>query len=110
MSDLGDGTRVVRGGDEPVTPGAPLRPSPVFAAPYHLGEDPYATDFYARPGNPTLRVLERAIGDLDDGDCLVFATGMAAISAAVLAVCGPVTGSWCPATATTRPARSARAS
>jgi cystathionine gamma-lyase len=92
VSDLGspwgDGTRVVRGGDEPVAPGAPLRPSPVFAAPYHLGEDPYATDFYARPGHPTLRVLERAVGDLDGGECLVFATGMAAISAAVLAVAG----------------------
>ncbi|MCO7220102.1 cystathionine gamma-lyase [Klenkia sp. PcliD-1-E] len=88
MSELGDGTRVARGGDEPVAPGTPLRPSPVFAAPFHLAEDPYATDFYARPGHPTLRVLERAIGDLDGGECLVFATGMAAISAAVLAVCG----------------------
>ncbi|SCX52936.1 cystathionine gamma-lyase [Klenkia marina] len=83
-----DATQVVRGGDEPVVPGTPLRPSPVFAAPYHLGEDPLAADFYARPGHPTLRVLERAIGDLDRGDCLVFATGMAAISAAVLSVVG----------------------
>ncbi|KQS73212.1 cystathionine gamma-lyase [Modestobacter sp. Leaf380] len=82
----GDGTRVVRAGDEPVVPGTPLRPSPVFAAPYHLGEDPKATDFYARPGHPTLRVFERAVGELDGGDCLSFATGMAAISAAVFAV------------------------
>ena len=50
MSSWSDGTRVVRGGDGPVVPGAPLRPSPVFAAPYHLGEDPYAADFYARHG------------------------------------------------------------
>ncbi|GAA4323051.1 cystathionine gamma-lyase [Klenkia terrae] len=81
-----DGTRVVRGGDEPPIPGTPLRPSPVFAAPYHLGEDPYAADFYARPGHPTLRVFEEAVGDLDGGDCLAFATGMAAISAAMFAV------------------------
>ncbi|KQS57872.1 cystathionine gamma-lyase [Geodermatophilus sp. Leaf369] len=88
MSSWSDGTRVVRGGDGPVVPGAPLRPSPVFAAPYHLGEDPYAADFYARPGHPTLRVFEEAVGDLDGGDCLAFATGMAAISAAVFAVVG----------------------
>jgi cystathionine gamma-lyase len=86
---LGDGTRLVHAGDEPVVPGTPLRPSPVFAAPYHLGDQPPGLNSYARPDNPTLRVLERAIGELDGGDCLTFATGMAAISSAVLAVAGP---------------------
>ncbi len=89
---LGDGTRLVHAGDEPVVPGAPLRPSPVFAAPYHLSDQPPGTggaDGYARPDNPTLRVFERAVGELDGGDCLSFATGMAAISSAVLALARP---------------------
>jgi cystathionine gamma-lyase len=89
---LGDGTRLVHAGDDPVVPGTPLRPSPVFAAPYHLGDQPPGTggaDSYARPDNPTLRVFERAVGELDGGDCLSFATGMAAISSAVLALTRP---------------------
>jgi cystathionine gamma-lyase len=87
----GDGTRSVRAGDPAPVPGAPLRPSPVFAAPFHLGDQPpraAGADAYARTEHPTLRVLEEAIGALDGGRCLVFATGMAAISAAVLACAG----------------------
>jgi cystathionine gamma-lyase len=89
LSRSGDGTRLAHAGDEPVVPGTPLRPSPVFAAPYHLGDLPpgaHGADSYARADNPTLRVFERAVGELDGGDCLSFATGMAAISSAVLAV------------------------
>nr|WP_208383493.1 cystathionine gamma-lyase [Modestobacter marinus] len=91
-ADLGDGTRLVHAGDDPAVPGTPLRPSPVFAAPYHLGEEVpgwQGADGYARPDNPTLRVFERAVGELDGGDCLSFATGMAAISSAVLALVAP---------------------
>jgi cystathionine gamma-lyase len=87
----GDGTRSVRAGDPEPVPGAPLRPSPVFAAPFHLGDRPPradGADAYARTEHPTLRVLETAIGELDRGRCLAFATGMAAISAAVLACAG----------------------
>jgi cystathionine gamma-lyase len=87
----GDGTLSVRAGDPPPVPGTPLRPSPVFAAPYHLGDQPPragGADAYARTEHPTLRVLETAIGELDRGRCLTFATGMAAISAAVLACAG----------------------
>ena len=91
MSDgtWGDGTRSVRAGEEAPVPGAPLRPSPVFAAPYHLGDRPPradGADAYARTEHPTLRVFEAAVGELDGGRCLSFATGMAAISASVLAV------------------------
>jgi cystathionine gamma-lyase len=91
VTGWGDGTRAVRAGEDPVVPGAPLRPSPVFAAPFHLGDQPPGAggaDTYARTGQPTLRVLEDAIGDLDGGRCLSFATGMAAVSAAVLACVG----------------------
>jgi cystathionine gamma-lyase len=84
----GDGTRSVRGGEGLPVPGAPLRPSPVFAAPFHLGDLPPragGADAYARTEHPTLREFEAAVGALDGGRCLSFATGMAAISAAVLA-------------------------
>jgi cystathionine gamma-lyase len=90
-SDWGDGTRSVRAGEGAPVPGAPLRPSPVFAAPFHLGDLPPRTggaDAYARTEQPTLRDFEAAVGDLDGGRCLSFATGMAAISAAVLACVG----------------------
>jgi cystathionine gamma-lyase len=64
----------------------------VFAAPYHL--DPVKgpskdLDGYGRTGNPTLRALELAIGDLEGGECLVFGSGMAAITAVLLAVARP---------------------
>jgi len=84
----GDGTRSVRGGEGSPVPGTPLRPSPVFAAPFHLGDLPPRTggvDAYARTEHPTLREFEAAVGGLDGGRCLSFATGMAAISAAVFA-------------------------
>jgi cystathionine gamma-lyase len=87
----GDGTRSVRAGESAPVPGAPLRPSPVFAAPFHLGDLPPRTggaDAYARTEHPTLRAFEAAVGALDGGRCLSFATGMAAISAAVLACVG----------------------
>ncbi|TFV64425.1 UNVERIFIED_ORG: cystathionine gamma-lyase [Bacillus sp. AZ43] len=87
----GDGTRSVRAGEGPAVPGAPLRPSPVFAAPYHLGDLPPRTngaDGYARTEHPTLREFEAAVGELDGGRCVSFATGMAALTAAVLACAG----------------------
>jgi len=90
-SPWGDGTRSVRGGEGGVVPGAPLRPSPVFAAPFHLGDRPPradGADAYARTEHPTLREFEAAVGALDGGRCLSFATGMAAISAAVFACVG----------------------
>jgi cystathionine gamma-lyase len=63
----------------------------VFAAPFHLGDLPPragGVDAYARTEQPTLRDFEGAVGELDGGRCLSFATGMAAISAAVLACVG----------------------
>jgi cystathionine gamma-lyase len=72
-------------------PGAPLRPSPVFAAPFHLGDQPPragGADAYGRTEHPTLRDFEAAVGELDGGRCLSFATGMAAITAAVLPFVG----------------------
>ncbi|WP_316756943.1 cystathionine gamma-lyase [Streptomyces herbicida] len=82
----GDGTRAVRAGlPEPVKH-EPTLPGPVFAAHFHLpGEvaGPYA---YGRDDNPTWTLLERAVGELEapgqEGvETLVFASGMAAVSA-----------------------------
>ncbi len=87
----GDGTRSVRAGEGPPVAGVPLRPSPVFAAPFHLADRPPRTggaDAYARTEQPTLREFESAVGELDGGRCLSFATGMAALTAAILACAG----------------------
>ncbi|MBP2323664.1 cystathionine gamma-lyase [Kibdelosporangium banguiense] len=83
MTALGDGTRCVHGGMADPVPGTPLLASPVFATAYHLGHPSYG---YGRADNPTWRALESAIGDLDGGECVVFSSGMAAISA-VLELC-----------------------
>lgn len=84
-----DATRAVRAGlPEPVKNEPPL-PGPVFAAHFHLPgevEGPYT---YGRDTNPTWTLLERAIGELEapgrqDVDTIVFASGMAAVSAVLL--------------------------
>lgn len=92
----GDGTRCVHGGHsgpaDAVT-GDPVHPGPVLSSTFHLGPSPTPTppDYYGRAGNPTWRALEAAIGDLDGGECVLFASGMAAISAVLrLAADGPV--------------------
>ncbi|MFB7779935.1 cystathionine gamma-lyase [Streptomyces bauhiniae] len=83
---IGDGTRAVRAGlPEPVKH-EPTLPGPVFAAHFHLPGDVSGPYSYGRDGNPTWTLLERAIGELeapgaDDAETLVFASGMAAISA-----------------------------
>ncbi|MFF3166200.1 cystathionine gamma-lyase [Streptomyces sp. NPDC003273] len=82
----GDGTRAVRAGlPEPVKH-EPTLPGPVFAAHFHLPGDVTGPYSYGRDDNPTWTNLERAIGELeapgrDDVETLVFASGMAAISA-----------------------------
>jgi cystathionine gamma-lyase len=66
--------------------GEPLLPGPVLAATYHLrGETDAAPYGYGRDENPTWTHLESAIGELDGGETVVFSSGMAAVSAVVLA-------------------------
>jgi cystathionine gamma-lyase len=91
-STYGDGTRAVHAGLPAPVPGEPLLPGPVFAAPYHL--DPAlgpaaAPNGYGRPDNPTRRLLESAIGSLEGGECLAFASGQAAITGFLLTVLRP---------------------
>ncbi|MCX6462517.1 MAG: cystathionine gamma-lyase [Pseudonocardiales bacterium] len=79
----GDGTRCVHGGHRAAALGEPLHPGPVLSSTFALGRpaDPLPTDFYGRAGNPTWRALEDAIGELDGGECVLFASGMAAVGA-----------------------------
>lgn len=82
---LGDSTRVVHAGIPPAAQGQPLLPGPVPAAPYHLAgaadASPYA---YARDANPTWTHFETAMGELEGGHAVVFASGMAAMASVVL--------------------------
>ncbi len=92
MRAYGDSTRCVRAGVPAAVPGEPFLPGPVLAAPYHL--DPElgpsgAANGYGRTDNPTYRALEAAIGELEGGDCVVFSSGMAAVTAALLTLVRP---------------------
>jgi cystathionine gamma-lyase len=85
----GASTRAVRAGWSGSEPGEPLGPPVVLAAPYVLPGDA-APEGYGRYVNPTWAALEAAIGTLEGGSALVFASGMAAIDAVVRAVDGPL--------------------
>jgi cystathionine gamma-lyase len=64
-------------------------PPVVLAAPYAWA-GPAAPEGYGRYVNPTWAALEAALGALEGGDALVFASGMAACDAVLRAVGGPV--------------------
>jgi cystathionine gamma-lyase len=73
----------VHGGHPPGGLGDPLHPGPVLSTAFHLGlpGDPTPADSYGRAGNPTWRELEAAVGELDGGECVLFASGLAAVRA-----------------------------
>ena len=58
-------------------PGAPLNSPVVPASTYHHGGDPV----YGRDGNPGWAAFEEALGALEHGSCVAFASGLAASSA-----------------------------
>ena len=61
---------------------APLNPPVVFASTYVGAHDTSAAEIgYGRYGNPTWLALEHAIGALEGGRALAFASGMAAAHA-----------------------------
>jgi cystathionine gamma-synthase len=70
-------TEVVRLGRPAPHPGAPVNPPVVLSSTFHQGGQPV----YGRDGNPTWTALEEALGALEGGTCLVFASGLAAIAA-----------------------------
>ena len=80
-----DATRVIRAGLPPAEQATPFMPGPVFAAPFHLRGDPHDAEYeYGRYGNPTFTAYERALGGLEGGEAVLFASGMAAITAVLL--------------------------
>ena len=82
-----DGTRVVRAGLPEPEQGMPFLPGPVFAAPFHVSGDPADASYgYGREGHPTWSGYERALGELEGGEAVLFSSGMAA-AAAVLLTC-----------------------
>ena len=84
-----DATRVVHAGLPAPAQGEPFLPGPTFAAPYHLTGDPSSSPFgYQRDANPTWQRYEAALGALEGAEAVLFASGMAAVSAVVLAL-GP---------------------
>jgi cystathionine gamma-lyase len=83
---------VVRAGQPAEAQGEPFLPGPTFAAPFHLTGDADAAEYgYHRYGNPTWTHYEAALAELEGGDALVFASGMAAVGAVLLELLGPGT-------------------
>jgi cystathionine gamma-lyase len=57
-------------------------PGPTFAGPYHVSGNPQESPYsYGRFHNPTWSAYEQALGELEGGQALVFASGMAAVAA-----------------------------
>ncbi len=76
------GTRVTRAGLPPSTQGAPFLPGPTFAGAYHAAGDPARVPFtYGRYHNPTWTYYEQALSELEGGPAVIFASGMAAVTA-----------------------------
>jgi cystathionine gamma-lyase len=88
--ERGPSTRAVQAGLPEPAQGEPFLPGPVFAAPYHLHGDADSTRFsYQRYTNPTWEHLEAAVGGLEGGDALFFASGMAAVTAVAVSALRP---------------------
>lgn len=75
-SSLRPSTRAVHAGRPDRTPDSPLNEPITMASTYVAG----GTTEYGRYGNPTWTALEEAIGSLEGGRCLTFASGLAAVS------------------------------
>jgi cystathionine gamma-lyase len=87
---MSDGTRVIRAGLPVPEQGAPFLPGPVFAAPFHLQGEVATSDWsYTRYGNPTFTRYESALSELEGGEVVIFATGMAAAAALLLTGLSP---------------------
>lgn len=86
-----DSTRCVHGGMPDPAVGEPLSPGPVLTSIYHLRPDGVAAgdNSYGRTENPTWEILESALGQLEGGECLTFASGQAAVTALFMSVLRP---------------------
>jgi cystathionine gamma-lyase len=87
---LGDGTRVIHAGLPDARQHEPLLPGPQFASVYHLSGDPTGhPQEYGRYGNATWSRWEAALGELERGEAVSFASGMAAVAAVLQPRLGP---------------------
>ena len=83
-------TRVVHAGLPPAEQGEPFLPGPVLAAPFHLSGASDASRYgYARYANPTWTGYEAALGELEGGEAVLFASGMAAVAAVLVPALAP---------------------
>ncbi len=78
---VGDGTRVVHAGMPAAAEGTPLVVSPVFTSTYHLTGEPSGPYQYGRLTNPTWTAWESALSELESGEAISFASGIAAVTA-----------------------------
>ncbi len=77
-----DATRVIRAGMPIPAQGEPFLPGPIFAGTYHFSGEPETSLYtYGRYHNPTWTRFEQALSELEGGSALVFASGMAAVTA-----------------------------
>ena len=84
------GTKAVHAGLPPAKPGTPFLQGPTFAGPFHLAGDPASTPYgYGRYSNPAWVAYEQALGELEGGEAVVFASGMAACTAVLLSQLRP---------------------
>ena len=82
---VGDGTRVIHAGLPEARQHESLLPGPQFASLYHLSGDPTGSPLeYGRYGNPTWTRWEAALGELEGGQAVSFASGMAAVAAVLM--------------------------
>jgi len=77
-----DRTRVIRAGLSASSQGAAFLSGPTFAGPFYAAGDPSSSPYtYGRFHNPTWTRYEEALSDLEEGEAITFASGMAAIAA-----------------------------
>jgi cystathionine gamma-lyase len=88
--DAGPSTRAVHAGLPQPGQGEPFLPGPVLAAPYHLTGPVDSSRYgYQRNANPTWDRLEAALGELEGGEVVSFASGMAAVAAVLVGTMRP---------------------
>lgn len=76
------GTKVIHAGLPTSEQGSPFSQGVCFAATYHASGEPSSSPYtYGRYHNPTWTQFERALGELEGGAALSFASGMAAVAA-----------------------------
>ena len=74
--------------------GKPVTPPIVFSSVFFLPGDPAGPYQYARWGNPTWSALEEKLSILEDAECVIFPSGMAAVAAVLCSQLKPGDFDW----------------